>query len=218
MAIIMNVTMNLGRLKAIQVAEVECGPSRRSPTSSSDGIIFSPDCIFCDKTGLKKIKSKGVWTSENVSRLEFGGGKAVHAALQKIFQNLYCRIPGLDLFACAAVYHKSCRRDYLIDQAVGRSKDEELRKQQQELEEAHSSAFSNVRERIDEEVILEKRVVKLTELREMYVSFLSKTSFPNPDYKAEKLRSKIEKCKEYQGIIDFTHSGSNEAAGKLKVV
>ena len=30
-------TMNLGRLKASQVVEKECGPSRRSSTSSSDG-------------------------------------------------------------------------------------------------------------------------------------------------------------------------------------
>ena len=57
-------TMNLGRLKASQVVEEESGPSRRSSTSSSDGIIFSPDCIFCNKTGLKKIKSNEVWTSE----------------------------------------------------------------------------------------------------------------------------------------------------------
>ena len=120
----------------------------------------------------KKIRSKGVWTPENVFRFEFGGGKAVQdAALRKNDQNLYCRIAGLDLFSCKAVYHKSCRRDYLRDQAVGRSKDEESRKQHQEVEEAHSSAFSEVRERIDKEVIPEKRVVKLTELYDMYVFF-----------------------------------------------
>ena len=56
---------------------------------------------------------------------------------------------GLGLFSCEAVYHKSCRRDYLREQAVGRSKDEESRKQQQEVEDAHSSAFSKIRERID---------------------------------------------------------------------
>ena len=63
--------MNLGQLS---------GPSRRSSTLSSDGKLFSPDCIFCNKTGSKKIKSKGVWTPENVSRFEFGGGKAVQDA------------------------------------------------------------------------------------------------------------------------------------------
>ena len=116
--------MNLGRVKVSQVVEEESGPSRRSSTSSSDGIIFSPDCIFCNKTGLKKIKSKEVWTSEVVPRCEFGGGKAVQdAALRKNDQKLYCRIEGLDLFASEAVYRKSCRGDYLRDQAVGRSKE-----------------------------------------------------------------------------------------------
>ena len=50
----------------------------------------------------------------------------------------------------------------------------------------------------------------------MYVSFLSKTSFPNPDHRAKKLKSKIKKCKEYQETIDFTHSGNNEATGKFQ--
>ena len=50
----------------------------------------------------------------------------------------------------------------------------------------------------------------------MYVSFLSKTSFPNPDHRAKKLKSKIEKCKEYQETIDFTHSGNNEATDKFQ--
>ena len=64
-------TMNLGGLKTSQVVEEESGPSRGSSTSNSDGIIFSPGCIFCNKTGLKKIKSKGVWISENPSRFGF---------------------------------------------------------------------------------------------------------------------------------------------------
>ena len=43
-----------------------------------------------------------------------------------------------------------------------------------------------------------------------------KTSSPNPDHRAEKLKSKTEKCNEYQEIIDFTHFGNNEAAGKFE--
>ena len=114
------------------------------------------------------------------------------------------------------MYHKSCRRDYLRDQAVGRSKDEESRKQQHELEEAHASAFSKIRERIDREIVIEKKILKLSELREQYVSCLEKTNFPNPEYRAEKLKSKIEKYKDYQGIIGFTHSENNELTGKLQ--
>ena len=71
-------------------------------------VSFCPDCKFCNKPRLKKIKSKEVWTLEVVSRCEFGGGKAVQdAALRKNDQKLYCRMAGLDLFACEAVYHQS---------------------------------------------------------------------------------------------------------------
>ena len=149
--------MNLGRLKASQVIEGESGPSRRS----SDGIRFSPDCIFSNKTGLKKIMPKEVWTSENVSRCKFGEGKTVRdAVLRKNDQKLHCRIACSDLFACEAVYHNSCR-DYLRNQAAGRSKDEKSRKQQHELEEGHSSAFSEVRERIDQGSYTRKKGSKI---------------------------------------------------------
>ena len=45
---------------------------------------------------------------------------------------------------------------------------------------------------------------------------MEKTNFPNPEYRAEKLKSKIEKYKDYQGIICFTHSENNELTGKLQ--
>ena len=53
-----------------------------------------------------------------------------------------CRIADVDLFACEANYHKSCCRDYLRNQDVGRNKNEETRKEQKELQETHARAFS----------------------------------------------------------------------------
>ena len=53
-------------------------------------------------------------------------------------------------------------------------------------------------------------------MREQYVSCLEKTNFPNPEYRAKKLKSKIEKYKDYQGIIGFTHSKNNELTGKFQ--
>ena len=95
-----------------------------------------------------------------MSKFEYDGGLAVkEAALRKGDQKLMCRIANVDLFACEANYHKSCRRDYLRNQDVGRSKNEETRKEQKELEEAHALAFSKIREIIDQEVILAKNVL-----------------------------------------------------------
>ena len=115
-----------------------------------------------------------------------------------------CRIADVDLFACEANYHKSCYRDYLRNQDVGRSKNENAMKEQKELEEVHALAFSKIREIIDQEVILAKNVFKLPELREKYVEYLSKTRFPNPAYRAEKLKSKLEKFEAHKESISFT--------------
>ena len=72
-------TMNLGRLKARKDVEDESGPSRRSSTVSSDGIIFNQDCIFYNKTGLKKIKSK-----EHGRQRIFQGSSSMAARLSKM--------------------------------------------------------------------------------------------------------------------------------------
>ena len=81
-----------------------------------------------------------------MSKFEYDGGLAVkEAALRKGDQKLMCRMADVGLFACEANYHKSCRRDYLRNQDVGRSKNEDTRKEQRELEEAHALAFSKIR-------------------------------------------------------------------------
>ena len=173
-------TMNLGRLRQGEYVNEKSSTSQRSWTTNSDGILFKADCISCNKTGVKKIKSKGVWTTESMSKFEYDGGLAVkEAALKKGDQNL-CQIADVDLFACEANYHKSCCRDYLRNQDVGRSKNEETRMEQKKLKEAHALAFSKIREIIDQEVIQAKNVSKLSELRKKKCLIFSKNTFFTP--------------------------------------
>ena len=70
-------TMNLGRLKQREYVSEKSTTSRRSSTTNSDRILFRANCIFCKKTGVKKIKSKGVWTTESMSKFEYDQGLAV---------------------------------------------------------------------------------------------------------------------------------------------
>ena len=44
-----------------------------------------------------------------------------------------------------------------------------------------------------QEIIIKKRIVELSELRERYREELSKSKFANPNYRAEKLKSKLKK-------------------------
>ena len=102
------------------------------------------------------------------------------------------RIRGFDLFACEAKYHKSCRTQYLQKPEKWRSKSDESAMLQNKLEEVHIKAFKHVCEILEDEVIDRKKVVKLSDLRKEYAKILETTEFANPDYRGEKLKTKIE--------------------------
>ena len=47
------------------------------------------------------------------------------------------------------------------------------------------------------------RILKLSELRHIYIANLEATEFANQKYRGEKLNLKLEKCKDYQGQLGF---------------
>ena len=130
-----------------------------------------------------------------------------------------CQKADVDLFACEANYHKSCRRDYLEIKISEQARMKKLERNKKSLKKhmhwhsAHALAFSKIREIIDQEVILAKNILKLSKLHEKYVEYIAKTRFPNPAYQGEKLKSKLEKFEEYIGIISFTQL---ESKGKFE--
>jgi len=97
------------------------------------------------------------------------------------------RIRGHDLFAREARFHKSCRAKYVSDPKHLRSTDDENRAQQQKLELAHRETYLKVCQKIDRDVIYDKKLVKLSELRQLYISGLADTEFPNPNYRSQNL-------------------------------
>ena len=76
---------------------------------------------------------------------------------------------------------------------MGRSSNTEEKKKQQEMEIAHADAFAVVCDSVLKEVVEMKQIVRLEELREQYVKELNKTQYSNPNYRADKLKSKLEK-------------------------
>ena len=172
----------------------------REPRRSSidkDKTLFNPDCLFCNKQGRKKVKVKELWTTEDTKVFERGVGETVvKLAEQKGDCDLLGRISGFDLFACEAKYHPPCRRNYVNCLAISLCLNNENVLQQAALEKAHRDAFANVCSVINENVVLAQRVVRLSELREIYISHLNETPFPNPNYRGEKLKSKLEKQKD----------------------
>ena len=157
-------TMNLSHLPAPppSIAGSSDLESRRRRSLDPDKIIFRPDCIFCEKEGRKKVKVKGSWTTEGTVRFEYDGGVTVQRiAQEKHDEHLLTRIRGVDLFACEAQYHPSCRNKYCQNPEKWRSKDEDSKERQSHTEKAHIEAYDIVKSFIERFVILGKSVVKL---------------------------------------------------------
>jgi hypothetical protein len=212
-------TKNLDRLQKPNKTLTEpCTSTHASRSNQPDNIIFNNDCIFCKKTGRKKIKVKCIWTTEATSKFEFGGGDTVQQiAEEKGDEDLLKRIRGFDLFACEAQFHQSCRRQYICNHnpSKWRSENEKERTKQLQLEEAHMKAFANVCCVIDEHVIGDLQVAKLSGLCQIYISRLEDTEFPNADYRGEKLKVKLEKY--YGDKLSFTPLDSNDKFRTLLV-
>ena len=153
---------------------------------------------------------KGSWTTEALSSFEYGGGVTIlREAERKSDEKLLKRIRGLDLFTCEAKYHKSCRTQYVQKPEKWRSKSDESKMLQNKLEETHDKAFSHVCEILENEVIKRKKVIKLNDLRKEYVKMLEATEFANPDYRGEKIKSKIEKSEQFKEKVSFCPLGDH---------
>ena len=87
---------------------------RNSSSSSTDKVIFKPDCIFCNKEGKISVIKNGYKTTEGVSPFDRDGGFKVFSVAEEIGdEKLLTRIRGYNLFSCEAKHHPTCRRKYL---------------------------------------------------------------------------------------------------------
>ena len=205
-------TMNLDRLlpKATRSQQTsdEAGGSRMRRKGSSDNIIFHPDCIFCNSEGRKKVKIQGTWTTQGMSQFECEGWKSViEMAETKQDEKLLTRVRGFDLFACEAKFHKNCRISYMQNSEKWRTTDTKARQQQLSLEEAHKRAFEVICDVIEKEVLADHNVVKLSDLRETYVSSLKENNFYNPDYRSHKRKMKLERHEPFRNRLSFCELG-----------
>ena len=168
-------TMNLDRLKrtASSSQTTNVTQQRMSRRSSSDKIIFNPDCVFCGSENRKKIKVKGSWTSQGLSQFEYDGWKSVlEMAEKKTDDKLLTRIRGHDLFACEAKYRKNCRMQYMQKAEKWQSTNQEAKMYQINLEAAHKKAFEAVCKIVQKDVLQNLKILKLSDLRKIYIDIL----------------------------------------------
>ena len=84
----------------------------RPKRQDSEGPIFRPNCIFCDKFNHRKIKRKGVDFYDPLKSFGEDSENIVSLATAKNDDKLLHRIKGFDLVACQAKFHHSCKANY----------------------------------------------------------------------------------------------------------
>ena len=83
--------------------------------------------------------------------------------------------------------------------------DFDLKSQQSDMEAAHKDAFTEVCAIVDNKLINEGGIIKLSDLREIYVARLEKTPFANPKYRSDSLKAKLVKF--YNEHLSFVQLG-----------
>ena len=90
-----------------------------------------------------------------------------------------------------AHYHQSCRRQYTREIGLDRSRDDQQRKKQIEMEQAHRQSFDKLCSLITERVLVQQEIMKLSDALQYYVGLMNATEYQCPDYRAEKVIAKL---------------------------
>ena len=160
------------------------------------------------RTG-KKIKVKGSWTSQGLSQFEYDGWKSVlEMAEKKTDDKLLTRIRGHDLFACEAKYHKNCRMQYMQKAEKWQSTNQEAKIYQINLEAAHKNSHLKLYVRLlQKDVFQNVKILKLSDLRKIYIDILEDGEHRNPDYRSRKLKHKLESHEPFKDKLSFCDMG-----------
>ena len=94
---------------------------------------------------------------------------------------------------CGAKYHPTCRKLYMTNADNWRSSNDNQTENQKQLKQAHKTAFDEVCQVINKQILDKERVLKMSELCLVYVRALERTSYPNSQFRSENLKLKLEK-------------------------
>ena len=198
-------TKNLDRLKSDAASNsndnVLTSRSRRKPSSQ----LFPPECIFCQKLELKlsgrteRCITFPIFKNEDGALKDPTWKQIECRALELRNYPLHRMVHGEDLFAREARFHPSCRKSFNLkyinhmrdtSKATNRAS---FKTEQDRKADAHSKAFTAVIDYIEDCIISQNKVVQLSSLRLLYIQELERNGFTNPEYRSEKLKSRLEK-------------------------
>jgi hypothetical protein len=112
-------------------------------------------------------------------------------------------VQGEDLFAREANFHQSCSKSFnlkYVNHLRDTARNHAIDTEQDLRSAAHLKAFTAVLDYIKDIVIEQKEVVQLASLRSLYVHELELNGFPNPDYRSERLKARLENDEIHESI------------------
>lgn len=197
-------TKNLNRLKGASNLPSDIPTSSRPQRKASANHLFPATCIFCEKLETQpKGKTErcvkfAIFKDERGGLIEPAWKQIETQALEIGDHRLYGIVQGQDLFAREAQYHPSCRKVFHLKYLNSKRRSARAQKSNSSTKEdpkaaSHQRAFNVVLDFIQENVIGHEKVIELTLLRRLYVEELQKCGFPNPEFRAEKLKINLEK-------------------------
>lgn len=186
---------NLDRLKSKTESTKGQEPALRSPRSkATPTVLFPQECIFC-----QRLEVKVAGKTERCIKFREPTWKQIETrAIELGNYRLHRMVHGEDLFAREANFHNSCRKSFNLQyinhvrntsRATNRlsTETEEHRKSA-----AYSEAFEIVIQYIDRTVVGQKEIIDLSFLLSLFQREIEKRGFPNPQYRGEKLKARIE--------------------------
>ena len=200
-----NFTNNLSRLKCRDTSKSSGDASKsrspRKPSTSSGIQFFPPACIFCKKIAIKVSRKTERCSKFSIFKDKDGSFKVPtwkkieHRALELGDNRLHRMVQGEDLFAKEAQFHQTCLKAFNLKYLKHCKKQGTNNSQgadQDQKATAYEQSFSTVLEFLQEQVIEQKEVVQLSSLRLLFIKELEKNGFPNPEYRGEKLKARLE--------------------------
>ena len=171
-----------GTLSHIVSSAVKPSTSTASRTLRMSKLLLRAVCIICQKaqrhSGSKlEILSQCLTTQASDKLLE--------AAEAKQDERKLLELRGKDLIAAEIKYHKTCYGSY------ARSRDTPVQQGDYEANAIYEVTFQHIVNYVSERIIDGLDVMRMTNLRDMYVDLLEETGIESPNYRTEKLKRQL---------------------------
>ena len=166
------------------IASESC-PEKRPTRSSVSSTSFS-NCIICQSSKTVKATGgiKGRVTEKLTLCQTFNAGETLlNAAKKHCDERIITQLIDKDVVALEVRYHKSCFTKYMY-----RNQNPSDR-----LNSQNDQAFQQLISEIEETVILQNKIVSLSELHEHYITLLQKQGAISLNYRRQKLKKRIQK-------------------------